>query len=127
MRPDYDLTAKRVRSCWPVIPMLGLAALVLAAYAIILRFPFIQDDWGWISRFQSNHPDEILKSIFAIKGTIFFRPLAGLYLYVMYLVFGAHPLLLILLQLIQQPAGSAAGIFPACDLFESFDRGTQAS
>ena len=72
--------------------MLGLAALVFAAYAIILRFPFIQDDWGWISRFQSNHPDEILKSIFAIKGTIFFRPLAGLYLYVMYLVFGAHPL-----------------------------------
>ena len=81
----------------------GLSALVLAAYAICLRFPFVQDDWSWMSRFQSGHPGEILKSIVAIKGNLFFgpqakpylyffRPLSRLYLYAMYLVFGASPL-----------------------------------
>jgi len=55
-----------------------------------------------MSRFQSGHPGEILKSIVAIKGNLFFqplskpylyffRPLSRLYLYAMYLVFGANP------------------------------------
>jgi len=80
----------------------GLSALVLAAYAICLRFPFVQDDWSWMSRFQSGHPGEILKSICVIKGNLFFgplakpylyffRPLSRLYIYAMYLVFGANP------------------------------------
>lgn len=85
-----------------LLPVAGLSALVLAAYAICLGFPFVQDDWSWMSRFQSGHPGEILKSIVAIKGNqfcepsarphlYFYRPLSRLYLYAMYLVFGANP------------------------------------
>jgi len=70
----------------------GLSGLVLAAYSVSLLFPFVQDDWGWINRFQGGHPAEILKSIFAITGNLFFRPLSGLYLHAMYLMFGANPL-----------------------------------
>ena len=70
----------------------ALAVVMLAVYWRVFHFPFIQDDWGWIYRFQTESPAELLKSIFTVKGVLFYRPLAELYLYVMYLAFGANPI-----------------------------------
>jgi len=70
----------------------GLAALVFAVYAACLRFPFIQDDWALIARFRAWPPRDVIAAFFGLKGSLFFRPLSGLYLYSMYGVFGANPI-----------------------------------
>ncbi len=70
----------------------ALAVVLLVAYWKVFRFPFIQDDWGWMVRFQNESPPSLLKSIFAPSGVLFYRPLGVLYLYLMYLVFGLNPL-----------------------------------
>jgi hypothetical protein len=82
----------KANTCRSTGLIVALAAAMFAAYARILQFPFIQDDWKWILRFQSESPPAILGSIFSIKGALFYRPLSELYLYAIYLLFGANPL-----------------------------------
>jgi hypothetical protein len=73
-------------------PYAALAGIVLVAYWRVFHFPFIQDDWGWLYRFRTESPAALLTSIFTVKGVLFYRPLAELYLYVMYLAFGVNPI-----------------------------------
>jgi hypothetical protein len=80
------------RALRPFVLYAALAGVMLVAYWRVLHFPFIQDDWGWIYRFQTEGLSTFLKSIFAVKGVLFYRPLAELYLYLMYRAFGADPL-----------------------------------
>jgi hypothetical protein len=71
---------------------LGLGAATLGAFWPALRFPFVQDDWGWLLRFQTHGAAAVVGSILDFRNVLFYRPLAELYLYVMYLLFGANPL-----------------------------------
>jgi len=72
-------------------PYAALAIVMLAVYWRVLRFPFIQDDWGWLYSFETERPAALLASILHVKGVLFYRPLAEIYLYLMYRVFGLNP------------------------------------
>jgi len=75
----------------PLILLGILAVGMLVAYAKIFRFPFIQDDWGWIYRFRTESPQSLFRTFFTPTGVLFFRPLALSYLYGMYRIFGVNP------------------------------------
>lgn len=87
-----DAPAIQAHGYRSIVLFATLATLILAAYWRVLKFPFIQDDWGWLLRFQTESRGAILKTIFTFKGVVYYRPLAELYLYIMYLVFGANSL-----------------------------------
>ncbi len=90
MTQMFDKLRRNKLSEWLVLGA-GLTTFVIVVYGICLRYPFIQDDWGWMARFQGESASSILSMMFRVEGTLFQRPLAGLYLYGMYLVFGANP------------------------------------
>ena len=70
----------------------SVIALVFAVYWPCLRFPFIQDDWSWLAHFRFEPSTTVLAELLSVKGSLFFRPLAGLWLYSMYGIFGTNPI-----------------------------------
>jgi hypothetical protein len=66
-----------------------IAGLVFITYVVVLKYPFIQDDWGIIYNYFFNLFS--VENIFLLKGKLFFRPLGQLYTYLYLLVFGIRP------------------------------------
>lgn len=66
--------------------------LILFHYREIFNLPFIMDDWGWIELFYFNTPVKVIGYIFTLGYKIFFRPLAQLYFYGLFLIFNINPL-----------------------------------
>lgn len=67
-----------------------LCAVVYSVYWQALFLPFIQDDWG-ILHFFLKQDLKVLRMVFYLKSAILYRPLAQLYLFGMYKVFGLDP------------------------------------
>ena len=64
-------------------PILLLAVLIPLVYSQTLFLPFVQDDYTYLEQFRAGD--------IGITNTHFFRPLATLYLYGMYRLFGENP------------------------------------
>jgi hypothetical protein len=77
-----------------LFPIVLIIAIVCAVYWQSLLLPFIQDDWFFFRTAQTNDFFSVLKSILThnFGNPIFYRPLAQVYLFLMYGVFGPNPI-----------------------------------
>ena len=64
-----------------------LLVLIFVVYARVISFPFIQDDYTYLNSFKEGGVSTWLK-----PAGYFYRPLAAVYLYGMYRVFGENPI-----------------------------------
>ena len=71
--------------------IISVIIVVCAVYWQSLLLPFIQDDWSLLRFFQTNDSLTALK-FFNYKNKLFYRPLAQLYLFLMYKLFGPNPI-----------------------------------
>lgn len=72
--------------------------LVFITYFVLLKYPFIQDDWGIIYNQVFNSFS--FWDFFDFKDKLFFRPFGQLYSYIYLLIFGINPLPFHLISLI---------------------------
>jgi hypothetical protein len=77
-----------------LLSIVSIIAVVCAVYWKSLLLPFIQDDWFFFRTAQANDSLAELKLILTrnIGDPIFYRPLAQVYLFLMYKVFGSNPI-----------------------------------
>ena len=68
-----------------------LVITVVVLYGPLARYSFVQDDWRVIHRFVLGEPSRVIGEILSPAGKFFYRPLAGLYCYCVYSVFGLNP------------------------------------
>ena len=73
-----------------IVLALLLVATVVALYGPLVRFPFVQDDWRVIHRFVFGRAPSVIAEILSPAGKFFYRPLAGIYFYGVYRVFGLN-------------------------------------
>lgn len=78
---------------WPLLPILIVAALVTVGlvYWHVIGLPFVQDDWDRLYHYQSDGLASLLQTTLSTEHKLFYRPLAELYLRIMYGLFGANP------------------------------------
>lgn len=78
---------------WPLPPILLAAALLAVGpvYWRVVGLPFVQDDWDRLYHCRSDGLVALLQTILSTEHKLFYRPLAELYLLVMYGLFGADP------------------------------------
>ncbi|HXX62153.1 MAG TPA: hypothetical protein VEO56_00025 [Bacteroidota bacterium] len=84
----------------PVLLSCLLAATVLLLYLPLIQFPFVQDDWALLHQFTFQPAQSIIHLIISPGGSLFYRPLGILYCWLVYLLFGLHPLGFHLLSLL---------------------------
>ena len=68
-----------------------LVATVIILYSPLLQFPFVQDDWVAIHFFRFHNLATILADTFSPAGKLFYRPAGNLYCWLIYALFGLHP------------------------------------
>jgi len=69
-----------------------LAASVILLYAPLAQFPFVQDDWTMIHEYTFRSPSSILLDVLSPAGKLFYRPAGSLYCWLVYSLFGLHPI-----------------------------------
>jgi hypothetical protein len=69
-----------------------LGATVLLLYSPLVQFPFVQDDWFMIHGFTFRPSSSILLDMVAPAGKFFYRPLATLYCWLVFSIFGLRPI-----------------------------------
>jgi len=102
---DVKSATPIARTPQPALPGRGwfLAALLLVAciYWPLLDYPYIQDDWTWMSFFQQHSALEAIRLILDPFDKLFYRPLGALYRFALHGIFGldafAHHLMAALL------------------------------
>jgi len=71
---------------------ISIVVVVLGTYWQSLLLNFIQDDWGALYYFNKHDTLTVLQKLLGYDNKLFYRPLAQLYLFVMYKLFGANPI-----------------------------------
>ncbi len=71
---------------------LAVPAVVGLVYWRVLRYPFIQDDWGQLGGLINADTLSYLSDILSVKGKLFYRPLSLAYFLLCYRLFGLNPL-----------------------------------
>ncbi|MDY6972933.1 MAG: hypothetical protein SV775_11445 [Thermodesulfobacteriota bacterium] len=71
--------------------IVSVIAVVCAVYWQSLFLSFIQDDWGLLRFLQENSSFTAL-DFFKYESTLFYRPLAQAYMFLMYKLFGPNPI-----------------------------------
>jgi hypothetical protein len=69
-----------------------LGATVLILYLPLSQFPFVQDDWMIIREFTFHRTSSVLLDIVSPAGKFFYRPLGSLCCWLVYELFGLHPI-----------------------------------
>jgi hypothetical protein len=72
--------------------IISVIVIVCAVYWQSLLLPFIQDDWGLLSLFQTNDSITLLKHFLDYENKLLYRPLAQGYLLLIYKLFGPNPI-----------------------------------
>lgn len=68
-----------------------LGATVLVLYLPLSQFPFVQDDWIILHEFTFRPTSSVLLDMFSPAGKFFYRPLGNLCCWLVYELFGLHP------------------------------------
>ena len=68
-----------------------LAATVLVLYAPLAQFPFVQDDWVVLHDCMFRPAPTVIADMLNPLGKFFYRPLGGIYCWLVYAAFGLHP------------------------------------
>ena len=68
-----------------------LGATVLLLYLPLSQFPFVQDDWTLLHEFTFRSTSSVLLDMFSPAGKFFYRPLGSLCCWLLYELFGLHP------------------------------------
>src|SRR3990170_793231 len=76
------------RICFPFL----LLAAVAAVYWPIFKYPFIQDDWGYLPFIAQNAEKGLLAQVSPICCIFFYRPLGFAYFSLVYNLFGLDAL-----------------------------------
>jgi hypothetical protein len=69
-----------------------LGATLLLLYLPLSQFPFVQDDWTILHEFTFRGTLSVLLDMFSPAGKFFYRPLGSLCCWLVYELFGLHPI-----------------------------------
>lgn len=73
---------------------LGFLLLGVTFYTFrdVLKYPFIQDDWGILYSIINKDAWTYLSGVLNPSGILFYRPLGQIYIFLLYSIFGLNPL-----------------------------------